>query len=102
MTCVFTADVKYERATITVRSFDESYGKWVYFQQAIPLEGVGYLESNFSVPLAEAAAIGAALIAAAKAAGWVEAVETVQEVETVAQDHADVRTCRKRYAETLA
>jgi hypothetical protein len=75
----FTADVQHGRARFTVRSFDEPFGKWVHLQVHSPV-GIGYLESGFNVPLAHAAAIGAALIAAAKAAGW---VETVQEVEVV-------------------
>lgn len=84
MACIFTADVKCGRAEITVRAFDEPFGKWVNLQtfcrEDVLLSSMG---TNFSVPLAQAAAIGAALIAAVEAAGGVEAVETVREVEPV-------------------
>jgi hypothetical protein len=68
-------------AKFTVRAFDESFGKWVHIQGHSPGAGIGSMEVSFSVPLAHAAAIGAALIAAAKAAGWDEAMETGREVE---------------------
>lgn len=83
MACIFTADVKSGTATTTVRAFDEEFGKWVYLQTHFPHVGNGYMESISSLELAHAAAIGAALIAAAKAAGWVEAVKTGREVEPV-------------------
>jgi hypothetical protein len=84
MACVFTADVKCGKSNITVRAFDETFGKWVHLQACSPDgSAVGYLESSFNMPHAHAAAIGTALIAAAKAAGWVDAVETVREVEMV-------------------
>jgi hypothetical protein len=79
----FTTDVQHGRAKFTVRAFDEAFGKWVHLQARSPNVGVGYLESGFNVPLAHAAAIGAALIAAAKAAGWDEAMEAGREVEAV-------------------
>jgi hypothetical protein len=84
MACVFTTDVKCGKTNITVNAFDESFGKWVYLKAFSPnIDNIGYLESGFNVPHAHAAAIGTALIAAAKAAGWVETIEAVREVETV-------------------
>lgn len=71
MAC-FTTDVQSGRANITVRAFDEPFGKWVHLQASSPSACfLGSIESSFSVPIDDAAAIGAALIAAAKAAGWV-------------------------------
>jgi hypothetical protein len=80
---VFTSDAQHGRAKFTVRAFDESFGKWVHLQMYSPGADIYYMEAGFNVPLAHAAAIGAALIAAAKAAGWDEAVETGREVEAV-------------------
>jgi hypothetical protein len=74
MACIFTSDIECGRAYITVRAFDESVGKWVHLQASDPNIGIGRMESSFSVPLDHAAAIGSAMIAAAKAAGWVETV----------------------------
>jgi hypothetical protein len=80
----FTTNVQSGSANITVSAFDESFGKWVHLQASSPSACfLGHIESSLSVPPAHAAAIGAALIAAAKAAGWVETVETGREVERV-------------------
>jgi hypothetical protein len=77
----FTTDVQHGRTKFTIRSFDEPFGKWVHLQVHSPGAGICYLESGFNVPLAHAAAIGTALKAAAKAAGWDEEMETGLEVE---------------------
>lgn len=90
----FTTDVQHGRTKFTIRAFDEAFGKWVHLQVHSPSAGIGHMEVGFNVPPAHAAAIGAALIAAAKAAGWDDTVP--------AEGPADVRTCRERYQETLA
>lgn len=81
MACIFTRYVKSGKPQIMVNAFDESFAKWVHLQASCPnIDGIGRMDSSFSVPPAEAAAIGAALIAAAKAAGWVEAVREMEPV----------------------
>jgi hypothetical protein len=81
----FTTDVQHGRTKFTIRSFDESFGTWVHLQVHSPGSGIGHMEVGFNVPLANAAAIGAALIAAAKAAGWVRPLASlIEKVETVA------------------